>query len=65
MRYLIYKDLSPNGNIVEVKISEQEAIEVQRNSALHKSYAYASDAEALADFMTVHWAFFEARDAAN
>lgn len=48
----------PNSEPVFCRVSEETAITTQRHSALFsaKKYVYKTDAEALEDFITVHWA---------
>lgn len=49
--------IGPNSEPVYCRISEKTAIAVQRSSGMQaKGFVYESDAEAIEDFMIVHWA---------
>jgi hypothetical protein len=40
-----------------IKITEEEAILQQKLAAAQTGHVYDDDKEALADFMTIHWAW--------
>lgn len=43
-------------------LTEPEAIERQREQGRRHNYEYETDAEALADFLSVHWATITRED---
>jgi hypothetical protein len=46
----------PKNEPVYCRVPESTAIAVQKKVAGEKGFGYASDEEALLDFVTVHWA---------
>jgi len=58
MRHVVWDEPGPHGNIHNV-ITEQEAIERSHEYAYVIGRSYPNHEEALDDFMTRHWAWFE------
>ena len=56
MRVVEWVEPGCRGKVARMRICEAEAVRRQREVAATKSYDYVSDAEALEDFLTVHWA---------
>ena len=56
MKVVEYVEPGCHDKVARMRISEAEAVRRQREVAATKNYEYASDAEALEDFLTVHWA---------
>ena len=54
---MIAYDCPARGEVV--RITEEAAIAHQRAAGLQRGHRYLSDAEALEDFLTVHWAWAE------
>lgn len=57
---IYYLESSAQGNPVStypVSVTRMEAITVQREAARSRGYEYASDEEALLDFIAIHWAW--------
>jgi len=48
----------PNNEPVHCRVPESTAIAAAKHAASIHLHEYANDAEALTDFMTVHWASF-------
>ena len=52
-----------NGLSIACAVSREEAIARQKTAAAKRGYIYETDVEALADFMTVNWAWEKDDDA--
>lgn len=48
-----------------VKLTVKEAVNLQKQLVSKKGFEYASDLDALYDFMTVNWAWFEKKSKVN
>jgi len=46
-------------NDIEVSITREEAIDRQKAAAAQKGCVYEDDAEALHDFIRIHWAWWD------
>ena len=59
MRYVMFECVTNSGMIADVKLTEQEAIRIQRNAAWkNEGYIYECDKFALKDFMQLNRAFW-------
>lgn len=54
-----YAEPGPGGEDTIVRVPVADAIRRQREAAAVRGVVYGSDAEALQDFLTVHWAWIE------
>ena len=55
-----YEEPDGNGGNRKVSLTEEIAIKTQQEVALKANgFVYGNDEEALADFMTIHWAWKE------
>jgi hypothetical protein len=54
---ICYVEPDENENHVEICMSEEQAIEYQKQKASNMSYEYESDQQALDDFIAVNWAY--------
>jgi hypothetical protein len=60
MRYLVYDERIPDVGSVQIKVTEDEAIKIQRDSAWKsKGYIYETDQMALDDYIAVNWAYWK------
>lgn len=60
---IVYEEPGEKGEVVRVTLTPERAVDIMRGSAMKaKDYTYASDADALDDFMVVHWAWEEVVD---
>ena len=59
MRYVMFECMTSSGIMADVKLTEQEAIRIQRNAAWkNDGYIYELDKFALKDFMQLNRAFW-------
>jgi hypothetical protein len=57
---IVYDEPDENGKNREISVTEEIAIKSQKEVALKANgYVYKNDEDALADFMTIHWAWKE------
>lgn len=56
---IVYNTPDEVGNNVVIRVTEDEAISLQKKAADRKGFIYDSDLDALEDFLTVHWAWRE------
>lgn len=54
---VVYAEPGPGGEDIIVRVPVADAIRQQREAATVRGVVYGSDAEALQDFLTVHWAW--------
>ena len=60
MRYLVYNEPTENDGDREVKVTEDEAIKIQRDFAWKAhGYIYETDQMALDDYIVVNWAHWK------
>jgi hypothetical protein len=52
---IVYNEPSGSGDAT-IRLSEDDAIKRAKEYAARKGYVYSSDADALGDFMVIHWA---------
>lgn len=58
MRYLVWCYPEEDGSAGEVKVTEAEAIKLQREHARKYGFEYKTDQDALDDYICVNWAFW-------
>ena len=57
---IVYEEPDENGGDRKVSLTEEIAIKTQQEVALKANgFVYKNDEDALADFMTIHWAWKE------
>ncbi len=54
---ICYVEPDENENPIEICVTEEQAIEYQKQQAHNMSYEYESDKKALDDFIAVNWAY--------
>ena len=64
-RLIAYDELNPDGSNCHTVLTVTKAIELQMLHASTVGYQYCDDAEALDDFMAVHWAYLVEPDGAT
>ena len=54
---ICYVEPDENENPVEICMTEEQAIEYQKQQASNMSYEYENDQQALDDFIAVNWGY--------
>lgn len=54
---IVYEEPDENGQNITIRITEEQAIKLTKEAAFKNDHIYKNDEEALADFMTVNWAW--------
>jgi hypothetical protein len=57
---LAYEGFDLEGHPTLFRLTEEQAIAEQRTHAARHGHTYSDDAEALADFIALNWAWWEA-----